>query len=621
MNEPIKPFRFWVQNVLPQVYDDSLSYYELLNKVVYYLNEVISATNSTVAEVDRLNREFEELKEYIDNYFDSTDFKDKIEDVLDDMLQDGELAPIVQEAIEEFLAEFEGRVETLEGKVETLEDNEILTVAGVGPESNKDVAVRKLSKELNKPSVYNVLDYGAVGDGETDNFQALNDLLTLVYESGGGIVYFPRGQYNISNNLCIGDNTTIKGDGYDSFIYMTIAGNYSGEVLCCYGSHILIEDIRVDFLNSSFIFDGGGDNMGIVGICTGSLDDIGSYETPHASDVSVEDIVVRRLYSDATYVCQSETKQDTATISGVVYEDIDCDGVLSVVTHKANEIFDVSIRNCVCQGIRITAAGTGTDDAYKSHGIFVSNCVCNWLVSYLSGTIISNLQVFFFAGQRGYDYYPNFDGIITTSHTELIKGLRVIADSTGNERPRFVLKAFTSMIVSDAIFELYDAESTFLDVIHSVTSAAFLTLNNVTVPSGSSNTSYGRGSANFSIEGCNSAATFDRTLTLAGDWSALSPTYFPIASQRYGNIVKISGAIYKATAGYSNGESIGTISYAARPSAVRYAMAVGFDRTDYSKPHNIVVKIATNGTITIDGRFDHARSSVDAIFLDFDYLI
>lgn len=37
----IQPLRYWVQRVLPLVYDDSLSYMELLNKVVYKLNELI----------------------------------------------------------------------------------------------------------------------------------------------------------------------------------------------------------------------------------------------------------------------------------------------------------------------------------------------------------------------------------------------------------------------------------------------------------------------------------------------------------------------------------------------------------------------------------------------------
>ena len=39
-------FRFWCQKVLPAVYDDSLSYYELLAKVVDYLNQVIEITNT-----------------------------------------------------------------------------------------------------------------------------------------------------------------------------------------------------------------------------------------------------------------------------------------------------------------------------------------------------------------------------------------------------------------------------------------------------------------------------------------------------------------------------------------------------------------------------------------------
>lgn len=41
----ISPLKFWVQKVLPLTYDDSLSYYELLSKVVYKLNEVIEIVN------------------------------------------------------------------------------------------------------------------------------------------------------------------------------------------------------------------------------------------------------------------------------------------------------------------------------------------------------------------------------------------------------------------------------------------------------------------------------------------------------------------------------------------------------------------------------------------------
>lgn len=46
ITEPkVKPFRFWSQKVLPLVYDDSLSYYEVLGKFAHKLNELISAFN------------------------------------------------------------------------------------------------------------------------------------------------------------------------------------------------------------------------------------------------------------------------------------------------------------------------------------------------------------------------------------------------------------------------------------------------------------------------------------------------------------------------------------------------------------------------------------------------
>lgn len=51
----IKPLRYWVQKVLPLVYDDSLSYYELLGKVVSKLNEVVDTSNVLIEDVNDLD--------------------------------------------------------------------------------------------------------------------------------------------------------------------------------------------------------------------------------------------------------------------------------------------------------------------------------------------------------------------------------------------------------------------------------------------------------------------------------------------------------------------------------------------------------------------------------------
>lgn len=46
----LKHFIFWCQKVLPLVYDDSLSYYEVLCKVVDYTNKIID-DNKTIATI------------------------------------------------------------------------------------------------------------------------------------------------------------------------------------------------------------------------------------------------------------------------------------------------------------------------------------------------------------------------------------------------------------------------------------------------------------------------------------------------------------------------------------------------------------------------------------------
>ena len=74
------PFRFWCQKVLPLVYDDSLSYYELLCKVVCKLNELAENQNNLSDEIKQVAQDLNNFKnqvpgmieakvqEWLDNY-------------------------------------------------------------------------------------------------------------------------------------------------------------------------------------------------------------------------------------------------------------------------------------------------------------------------------------------------------------------------------------------------------------------------------------------------------------------------------------------------------------------------------------------------------------------------
>lgn len=64
----LKHFRFWCQKVLPLVYDNSLSYYEVLCKVVNYINQIIGDENSMIAEINELKAEMAQVQEWIDNF-------------------------------------------------------------------------------------------------------------------------------------------------------------------------------------------------------------------------------------------------------------------------------------------------------------------------------------------------------------------------------------------------------------------------------------------------------------------------------------------------------------------------------------------------------------------------
>lgn len=69
----VADFKFWCQKVLPLVYDDSLSYYEVLNKMVVYLNQVIDNINADIDNVEELEDDFLLLQEYVNNFFDDID--------------------------------------------------------------------------------------------------------------------------------------------------------------------------------------------------------------------------------------------------------------------------------------------------------------------------------------------------------------------------------------------------------------------------------------------------------------------------------------------------------------------------------------------------------------------
>ena len=77
--------KFWCYKVLPLVYDDSLSYYELLCKVVSKLNELIEKYASFDDVVAEIQSAIDALQKQIDE-FDTTYIEELIKDKLANMI-------------------------------------------------------------------------------------------------------------------------------------------------------------------------------------------------------------------------------------------------------------------------------------------------------------------------------------------------------------------------------------------------------------------------------------------------------------------------------------------------------------------------------------------------------
>ena len=108
----VEHLRYWVQKVLPLVYDDSLSYYELLDKVVVKLNETIDVANVTEEHIT------EEVERVIGEMYENGDLAEIIGTTLDDI--EGRMSQ-VEEDFGTLSTDIDSRVDAVEDDMETLQ--------------------------------------------------------------------------------------------------------------------------------------------------------------------------------------------------------------------------------------------------------------------------------------------------------------------------------------------------------------------------------------------------------------------------------------------------------------------------------------------------------------------
>ena len=89
----ITPFKGWVIENFPFIEADfdAITNYQLISKVVEYLNQVISNENLTEQQIETLITAYNNLENYVNTYFDNLDVQEEINQKLDEMVTDGTL--------------------------------------------------------------------------------------------------------------------------------------------------------------------------------------------------------------------------------------------------------------------------------------------------------------------------------------------------------------------------------------------------------------------------------------------------------------------------------------------------------------------------------------------------
>lgn len=248
------------------------------------------------------------------------------------------------------------------------------------------MGLTKVSYAMINGAPVNVLDYGATGNGATDDTTALQDAFAAVPATGGA-VYLPAGTYKVSAALNVPAKTLIFGDGSGVATQggTTIYGTHNGKILNCVTDGITIQDLCVKGPNDVTLTNS-------IGIYTATTSTPGG-----AMNFTIKSVYVLYCY-------------DNLSLNGSY------NGILS----------DVVTRYALNLGIRANSAQGQWDqitvENNKSHGVVINNYAGSDFNSTNAAPTISNFRTYDNGGAGIYvqGSYTGYNGATNGSTQELI---------------------------------------------------------------------------------------------------------------------------------------------------------------------------------------------------------
>lgn len=259
-SRPVPPFVRYCAATIPTMFDDSLSYYEALCALNRFIQKnVVEVVNNNAAFSEKLKVQFDELKEFVDHYFDNLDVQEEINNKLDAMAESGELQEIITTYIQsnvtwtfDTVSDMQAATNLIDGSyARTLgyysvkDGGDALYKIEESSETEDGGSVINLTGGLQAKlipinGIVNVKQFGAKGDNSTYDTMAISNALAF-----NNKVEFAPATYKVTY-LIFPANATIYGN--NAIINSLREDGVSG--LNSFGSNSTINDLTINSLNN-----------------------------------------------------------------------------------------------------------------------------------------------------------------------------------------------------------------------------------------------------------------------------------------------------------------------------------------------------------------------------------
>lgn len=357
----LTPFKLCVLQNFPFIEADfdAVTNYQLLCKVVEYLNNIIDNSNKQNDNITQLEQNFIKLYNYVKNFFDNLDVQEEINDKIDKMILSGQFQSILMSftkiGVPEFFgAKGDGITNDSESFINALNNCDILLCSNV--------------YKIN----ITIPDNKKIVGGSFSAFDKTKSIFTL------------------------GDNITL-----DNMIISSEVGNYGNDARGIYGinnKNVFLSNIELYNISRAVILFNNSTNINLDNI---TIHDCGSenvnstlIELLTVSNININNLTMYNFYGETVLI----RKGSLINMSNVKCNDKKGGGgsIITLETVTKANIFNIDINNVNHTGIEINASKNVNALNIKTNGcaengILISTFQENGVKEPTENVIINNV--------------------------------------------------------------------------------------------------------------------------------------------------------------------------------------------------------------------------------------